>query len=101
MPASYSDEPPRLGIVGLLNQVPDPAFRVAETGEGAQALRVGEQHGRAFDGLGLLKVRLAAGRFRAVEVTFAWVPSQNGLLPDWPQRQSAYCGWAGYFFPSA
>jgi hypothetical protein len=28
-------------------------------------------------------------------------PSQNGLFPDWPQRQSAYCGWAEYFLPSA
>ena len=62
------DEAPRLGTVCLLNQVPDPAFRVAETGEGAQAFSVREQHSRAFYGLSLLKVRLVTGRFRAVEV---------------------------------
>src|ERR1035438_7303472 len=62
------DETPRFGIIGLLHQVPDSAFRVAETGEGAQAFRVGEQHGRAFDGLSLLQIRLATGRFSAVEL---------------------------------
>jgi hypothetical protein len=63
------DEPACLGIVGLFNQVPYSALRVAETGKGAQALRVGEQHRRSFDGLSLLNVRLATGRSSAVEVS--------------------------------
>lgn len=54
-------QPPGFGIVGLFDQVPDPPFRVAETGKGAQAFRVGQVQGWPFDGLRLFQVRLAAG----------------------------------------
>ena len=45
---------PGFGVVGLFDQVPDPPFRVAETGKGTKAFRVGKVQGRPFDGLRLL-----------------------------------------------
>lgn len=68
MPSLILHEPPGFGIVCLPNQVPDPPLRVAEPGEGAKALRVGEQHCRPLSGLCLLKIRLPAGGFGAVEL---------------------------------
>ena len=56
------------GVVRLLDQIPNPAFRIAEPGEGAQVFLVGEHHRRTFNRLGLLQIRLMAGGFRAVEL---------------------------------
>ena len=77
------------GIVGALDLVPDLAVRVAEARKGAQAsasasAMAGPSH----------ELRLVAeGSRLAVSVpsnsTLAWVPSQKGLVLEWPQRHSA------------
>jgi hypothetical protein len=90
---------PGLGGVQL-DQIPDFAFRITEPGECAQVLLVGEPYRGTINRFGLLRVRLMAGRFRAVEMNLRVEPSQKGLLADWPQRQRAYCGVAENFFPS-
>lgn len=59
---------PGFGIIALFDQVPNPPFRVAETGKGTKALRVSKVQGRTFDGLGLLQIRLTAGGFSSVEL---------------------------------
>src|SRR5208337_3474432 len=58
---------PDFGVVSLPDQIPNPAFRVAEAGKRAQVLLIGEQQGGAFNGLGLFQVGLMAGGFRAIE----------------------------------
>ena len=60
-----------VGVVCFLDQIPNPAFRIAEPGECAKVLLVGEQHRGAFNGLSLLQIRLMAGCFRAVEMDLA------------------------------
>src|SRR6185503_13911535 len=48
--------------------VPDLAVGVAETGEGAEALGVGERMARPFHGFRLLEIGLTAGGLAAIEV---------------------------------
>ena len=59
---------PGFGIVALFDQVPNPPFRIAETGKGAQILCISQVQGRPFDGLRLLQVRLTAGGFGPVKL---------------------------------
>jgi hypothetical protein len=62
------DQPPGFWIIGLLDKIPHLAFRVAESGKGAQVFHVSQHHRRTLDCARLFSVRLAAGRFGAVEL---------------------------------
>ena len=71
---------PGFGAVRLHHQIPDPAFRVAEAGECAEILLIGEPHCGTLNGLCLLKVRLPAGGFGPVELNLLVSAIAEGLV---------------------
>ena len=54
----------------LRDQIPNPAFRVAEACEGAEVFLIGKRHRGAFNRFGLFNVGLMAGGFRTIETDF-------------------------------
>jgi len=62
------DQPPGFWIIGLLDKIPHLAFRVAESGKGAEGFHVSQHHRRPLDRGRLFSVRFAVGRFGAVEL---------------------------------
>lgn len=60
----------RFGAV-LRDEIPNPAFRVAEACEGAEVFLIGKRHRGAFNRFGLFNVGLMAGGFRAIEFDLA------------------------------
>lgn len=87
------------GIVRLLDEIPDLAFRIAEAGEGAQVFLVGEPQRRAVNGLGLLEVGLMAGRFRAVEMDFGVGAVAEGFVGGLAAAAQGVLLWCRKLFP--
>jgi hypothetical protein len=87
---AFADRQCRRGLVRLIDEVPDLSARVAEPGERAQALRVGQDQVRADLFLGLREVGLPAGRLGPSKPLSLQAPSQKGDVFEPPQRQSSY-----------
>lgn len=69
-----------LRIVRHGDLVPDPAVRIAETGEGAEASGVGQCHLSPFVGLRQFHDGRTVGCFRAVETAFCMRAVAEGVL---------------------
>src|SRR5437763_4642818 len=48
----------------------------------------------------LVRFGLVAALFTAANLTYSWLPSQNGFVLEWPQRQRTIASSTGYGLPS-